>query len=285
MHVRRVHVISVGTSILRNFSRDRGGLCEELGICDWGFMRFDHPDQLRALSAARRGDPIFEALYRYVSDDPHRASAELNAFLRAVGLFSHSPREDVGVYIFSSDSGTGYLCASLIHEFLRDLGYSVLSKDPVRIEGLGKNILSFEDSLVDLVEKVVTKILEWNSKGIKVYLNLTGGFKPESTYLALAGALAGAQRAYYIHETFDEIVAVPLLKLAVDYRLANLVKKLRDPYQTFSEPELEDILRNEKLDLVDLKERGVIQEKAPAFRKYIIKLITKLESEVGRDEV
>ncbi|MEM2075734.1 MAG: putative CRISPR-associated protein [Zestosphaera sp.] len=283
--MRWVHVISVGTSILRNFSRDRKNLCEELGICDWGFIGFDHPEQQRALSVARRGDPIFNALYEYISEDPRRASAELNAFLRAVSLFNHSPREDVGVYVFSSDSGTGYLCASLIHEFLHNLNYLMLSKDPIRIEGLGKNILSFEDSLVDLIEKVVTKILEWNSKGIKVYLNLTGGFKPESTYLALAGALAGAQRAYYIHETFDEVVTVPLLKLAVDYRLANLVKKLRDPYQTFSGSELEDILRNEKLDLVDLKERGVIQEKAPAFRKYIIKLITKLESEVGRDEV
>lgn len=279
MSVRWVHVISVGTSILRNFSRDRKNLCEELGICDWGFIRFDHPDQQRALSVARRGDPIFNALYEYVSEDPRRASAELNAFLRAVSLFNHSPREDVGVYVFSSDSGTGYLCASLIHEFLRNLNYLMLSKDPVRIEGLGKNILSFEDSLVDLVEKVVTKILEWNSKGIKVYLNLTGGFKPESTYLALAGALAGAQRAYYIHETFEEIVAVPLLKLAIDPRLTNLIKRLKDPYQTFSEPELEDLLRDEGLDLKDLRESGFIQERAPAFRKYIIKLVMKLENE------
>lgn len=256
-------------------------MCEELGICEWGFIGFDHPDQLRALSSARRGDAVFEALYEYVREDPRRASAELNAFLRAVGLFSHSPPGDVGVYVFSSDSGTGYLCASLIQEFLRDSGYFVLSKDPVRISGLGRNVLSFEDSLVDLVEKVVIKILEWNSKRIRVYLNLTGGFKPESTYLVLAGALAGAQRAYYIHETFNEVVAVPLLKLSVDYRLARLMKRLRDPYQTFSESELEEILRNEGLDLTDLRERGVVQEKAPAFRKYVVRLV----SELGEREV
>lgn len=252
-------------------------MCEELGICDWGFLGFDDPSQLRALSVARRGDVIFNALYNYVSDDPRRASAELNAFLRAVSLFSHSPPRDVGVYVFSSDSGTGYLCASLIQEFLRESGYFVLSRDPVRIEGLGKNVLSFEDSLVDLIDKVVTKILEWNSRGIRVYLNLTGGFKPESTYLVLAGALAGAQRAYYIHETFNEVVAVPLLKLSIDPKLASLVRKLRDPYQTFSESELDEILRDEGLDLTDLRERGIIQEKAPAFRKYVIKLVSELE--------
>ncbi|MEM0172395.1 MAG: putative CRISPR-associated protein, partial [Thermoproteota archaeon] len=272
MSVRWVHVISVGTSILRNFSRDQKNLCEKLDICNWGTMRFDDPDQQRALTAARRGDPIFDTLYEYVSKNHFKASAELNAFLRAVSRFKHSPPKDVSVYLFSSNSGTGYLCASLIHEFLRSLNYTMLRKDPIRIEYLGKNLQSFEDSLVDLVEKVVNKILEWNSKGIKVYLNLTGGFKPESTFLALAGALAGAQKAYYIHETFDELVTVPLLKLAIDHRLTNLIKRLEDPYKTFSEPELEDLLRGEGLNLEDLRERGFIEEEKPAFRKYLIKL-------------
>lgn len=277
MCVRWVHVISVGTSILRNFSRESVELCRELGICEWGFIGFDHPDQVRALASARRGDVIFDSLYDFVSRNPGRASAELNAFLRAVSLFSHSPPGDVGVYVFSSDSGTGYLCASLVHAFLSDSGYSTLSKDPVRISGLGRNLLSFEDSLVDLVDKVVVKILEWNSRGIRVYLNLTGGFKPESAYLVLAGALAGAQRAYYIHETFDDVVSVPLPRLTIDHRLASIIKRLKDPYQALSEQELEEILRDEGLDLTDLRERGVIQEKIPAFRKYVVKLVSELE--------
>ncbi len=200
----------------------------------------------------------------------------MNAFLRAVSLFNHSPPKEVGVYVFSSDSGTGYLCASLVTEFLRDSGYSTLTKDPVRISGLGKNLLSFEDSLADLIDRVVTKILEWRRKGLKVYLNLTGGFKPESAYLVLAGALTGAQRAYYIHETFEDIVTIPLPKLAVDPKLANLVKKLRNPYQTFSETELEEILAGEELDLRELRERGIIQEKIPAFRKHVIKLVDEI---------
>lgn len=271
-----VHVISVGTSILSNYVRDNDMQARRLGISGWGSLSFDHPDQDRALASAARGTPVFNALYEYVLSNPRRASAELNAFFRAVSLFNHSPPEEVGVYLFSSDTGTGYLCASIALAILRDQRYHTLVRDPVKITGLGRNLLSFEDSLIDLIEKVVIKILEWSKKGIKVYLNLTGGFKPESAYLLLAGALAGARRAYYIHETFNDVVSLSLPKLTIDQKLANLIRKLENPYQTFNMTELEELLRNEELDLNDLRDRGIIQERAPAFRKYVVKLIKEL---------
>jgi len=269
-------VISAGTSVLRNFIRDRAERARELGISEWGSIGFDHPDQAKAQALATRSSQVFRDLYEYVSSRPQRASAELNAFLKAVSLFNHSPPSEVGIYLFSSDTGTGYLSASIVFEFLRSQGYRMLSDDPIRIKGLGRNLLSFEDSLIDLIEKVVIKILEWNSKGYKVYLNLTGGFKPESAYLLLAGALAGARRAYYIHELFEDVVFIPLPKLTIDQKLTKLIEKLPNPYQTFSELELEEILRDEGLDLIELRDRGLVYEGVPAFRKYVVRLVMEL---------
>ncbi len=274
--VNWIHVISAGTSVLRNFIRDRAERARELGISEWGSIGFDHPDQVKAQALAARSSQVFRDLYEYVLSRPQRASAELNAFLKAVGLFNHSPPSEVGIYLFSSDTGTGYLSASVVFEFLRDQGYRMLSDGPIKIRGLGKNLLSFEDSLTDLIDKVVVKILEWNSRGYKVYLNLTGGFKPESAYLLLAGALAGARRAYYIHESFEEVVFVPLPKLTIEQKLTKLIKKLPNPYQTFSESELEEIVRDEGLDLIELRDRGLVYEGVPAFRKYLVRLVIEL---------
>ncbi|MEM4650566.1 MAG: putative CRISPR-associated protein [Pyrobaculum sp.] len=42
------------------------------------------------------------------------------------------------------------------------------------------------------------------------YVVATGGFKPESTFAVIAAYLAGAHGAVYIHETFKDVVELPI---------------------------------------------------------------------------
>jgi len=268
-----VHVISVGTSVLSNFEREFPDEARKLGVVGWGSLSPDDPRQWRALTNAYRGSKVFKVLLNYLSQNPKVRSAELNAFLSFVNYVGHS-KKDVRVLTYTTDTGNGFLCGRLIHAYLINEGYKTLTKKPVKIKGLGRTLQSFEDGLMNLTDKVVVKIRKYVMKGYKVYINATGGFKPETAYLILAGALAGAHKAYYIHETFKEIVELPLPKLSIDEKLVKVIKNLKQPYELINEEELNEKLISEGLDLNDLRERGIIHKEKPKFRKYVVKLTT-----------
>ncbi len=269
--VMYVHVIAVGTSILSNFEREFPEEAEKLGIKGWGVLSPEDPAQKEAFKHAHEGSNVFKTLLNYVSEDPKKRSAELNAFLTFVNYAGHS-KKNVGVLIYTTDTGNGFLCGQLVHTYLTREGYKSLTKKPVRIKWLGRTLESFEDGLINLTDKIVVKIRDHVKKGRKVYINATGGFKPETAYLVLAGALAGAHKAYYIHETFKEIVELPLPKLSIDEKLVNVIKNLKEPYAPLNEEELKEKLASEGLDINDLRERGVIHKEKPQFRKYVVKL-------------
>lgn len=80
-------------------------------------------------------------------------------------------------------------------------------------------------------------------------MNPTGGFKPESAYLTVVAILAGgAWRVVYAHETFREVVELPILPITLD---SKYVKALS------GRPTLDE-LRSVGLDPEDLRESGVI---------------------------
>ncbi|MEM4888722.1 MAG: hypothetical protein QXJ64_04710 [Thermosphaera sp.] len=147
--------------------------------------------------------------------------------------------KDVEVYTSSSDSSIECMYNTLVQEFLCNLKYSMLSKDFVKIENLKKNMVSFENFLLDLVEKVVTNVPEQNLK--EIYISLTECLKHERTYPALTRTLINTQKSCYIYEIFNETVVKPLLKLAINHKLINLIKRLKHICQTSNKPELEDL--------------------------------------------
>ncbi len=269
--VRWVHIISVGTSLLGNFERSKPDLASKLGVKEWFKASPNDEVQDVALGHARVGDPIFDSLLKFVKEGPEEASAELNAFLKYVRLNSHVPPKDVGVLLYSTDTGTCYLCASVISKYLRSKGYYLLSPKPLRIEGLGRCEELFDDALTNLLDKVVTKVAEWSRKDVPVYINATGGFKAETQFLVLAAAVSGAKAAYYIHETFKEVIELPLPPLRIDPRIEELVKYVKQ-YGVMSKSELEMKCMELGLDPKELEvDRKLIKNNK--LRKWLLSLI------------
>ena len=266
-----VHIISVGTSLLTNFERSEPKLAQSLGVIGWSRAGPDDKVQELAMGRARRGDKIFNELLKFLREDPEKHSAELNAFLRYVGLNSHAPPRDVGILLYSTDTGTCYLCASVIYEYLSSEGYTMLSPKPLRVEGLGKSEAVFEDALANLLDKVVTKIVNWSRKGVPVYINATGGFKAETQFLVIAASIAGARAAYYIHETFKDVVELPLPPLKIHEGLEKIIRKFKET-DHLNRRELEELCYQVGLDPAELEhERKLIVNLKP--RKWLLKLI------------
>jgi len=253
--VKWFHVVATGTSILRNFEFRFSDRARELGINGWFRLPPNDPRQEVAESVARagRGNKVYDALHDYLLNDPEGASAELNAFLNYVRVAGHAPPAEVGVLIYSTDTGTGYLCAKLIHEYLRSKGYAVVGETPTRVEGLGTSEESFDDGLTNLLDKVISKAREEAGKGVKVYVNATAGYKAETSFLTLAAALANATATYYIHEAFKEVIELPLPPLTIDPKIKQLIKRI-GPEGT-DVTEYEEVTRNLGLNPQELLER------------------------------
>lgn len=253
--VRWMHVIASGTSVLRNFEFVRRDEAVRLGVEGWFRLAPGDPRQELAerVVGEGRGNEVYEALWNFLAGDPEAASAEINAFLKYVSLAAHAPRSEVGVLVFSTDTGTGYLCAALVHEYLRSEGYVTLTPAPVRVSGLGTSEESLDDGLANLLDEVVSVIRDEVGRGVKVYVNATAGFKAETTFLALAAAMAGATAAYYIHESFREVVELPLPPLAIDSRVRELVEAIGP--QGAEVREFEEAAKTLNLDPQELLEK------------------------------
>jgi len=269
--VRWVHVVSVGTSLLANFERLNGGSAAALGITGWSRVGPSDPVQELALSRSRPGDPVFNELFKSLKGDPRTYSAELNAFLRYVSLNSHAPPSSVGVLLYSTDTGTGYLCASVIHKYLGGEGYRLLSPKPVRVRGLGRSEELFDDALANLLDLVVSRITDWSGKGVPVYINATGGFKAETQFLVIAAAIAGAKAAYYIHETFRDVVELPLPPLRIHEGLEEVVRRFKG-VGGLARDEFEGLCYRVGLDPVELeRDRKLVVNLKP--RKWLLRLV------------
>ncbi len=66
--------------------------------------------------------------------------------------------------------------------------------------------------------------------GRLTYVVATGGYKPESTFAVIAAYLAGAHGAVYIHETFKEVVELPMLPLQLRQVLAKFARGEADEH-------------------------------------------------------
>ncbi len=274
--VKWLHVIASGTSILRNFELKRSEDAGRLGITGWFRLPPNHPAQEEAVRAARSGSKheVFSVLSEFLRQSPETVSAELNAFLKYVSLANHAPPHEVGVLIFSTDTGTGYLCAALIHEYLRREGYAVVTNEPVRVEGLGTSEESFDDGLANLLDKVVNVIREKTAEGIKVYVNATAGFKAETSFLTMAAALAGATAAYYIHEAFREVIELPLPPLTINPKVRKLITLTGR--EGLSIGEFEETARSQGLNPNDLLERKLFILKGKVYPRKWLTLIAEV---------
>jgi len=190
-------------------------------------------------------------LLGFLGSNPRGASAELNAFF---GL-TPKPRPGVdGVVLYSTDTGTGWLCARALEAYLEGAGFEV--EGPRRLRGFGLGADRFEEGLMSVVEAVVPRVRRAKARGLKVYVNATGGFKPESAFLVLASALAGADKAYYVHEAFRDVVELPLLPIGLVEEFVKPLVKLGGEVPLH---EAERLLQLYGASLHELRDKGLAE--------------------------
>lgn len=245
-----LHVFSIGTSLLRNYARRGGELASLVGR--WASLPPDDEEQEAIELKSRRGVKVFEELLKFVDEDPRVASAELNAFY---GLRPAPKPGDDGVVLFSTDTGVGWLCAKVLWAHLR--GRRFEARRPIKLRGFGLGPDRFEEGLLSVVNEVVPVIRRARLRGLRVYVNATGGFKPEAAFLILASTIAGADKVYYVHEAFQDVVELPLLPLTVRRELIRPLLKLGGETPIY---EAEKLLQLHGAMLQELKDRGLVEE-------------------------
>ena len=82
-------------------------------------------------------------------------------------------------------------------------------------------------------------------EGRLTYVVATGGNKPESTFAVTAAYVAGAHGVVYVHETFREVVELPILPLQLEETLAKFARREADEH---------DIARHQGMDIHHLKD-------------------------------
>ncbi len=256
--VKWCHVVSVGTSLLANFERLLPDKARVLGVMGWSRLPPGHEDQFRAEEVASSGlsSEVYRGLLEFLEEDPRGRSAELNAFLRYTDFAGHSPPQEVEVILYTSDTGTGWLVGSILGDYLRSKGYVVTG--PIRVERLGRSTVVFEEGLVNLLDKVFRLVVDRKRKGVRVYLNATAGYKPETTFMVIAGMLLGVDGVYYIHEVFREPVMLPTLPLTIRHDLVELLRKLdRVPEKPYST----QIVEEYGFTVKELVDKGLVSDK------------------------
>ncbi|RLE84699.1 MAG: hypothetical protein DRJ67_10140, partial [Thermoprotei archaeon] len=212
------HIVTVGTSVIRNSApRVGGNLAEKLK--GWARAKPGSPEDVEAGEKAAPGTPEFRAVYEILALDPRSVSAELNA------MWPYLERRRVeAATLLATDSGASEFCAEVLRKYLRDK-WGIGEVEVTRVPELGRD---FEKGLYNLLDALSSAVRRHGGRGRRVYLNATGGFKPETAIVYVAASLMGIDRVYYIHEVMREVVELPILPLDLrpDYRsLARLLGK------------------------------------------------------------
>ena len=240
MTLRFLHLVTVGTSVIRNASSHEG-ISEDLRsrLTAWSTAPPGSSEDLEASNRAAPGTDEFKAVLGYVSGNPRKASAELNAF---IGYLEHLVDNGVRgvehrIVLLSTDTGAGWFSTRVLEEYLKEVvghdlskiwgvgGHKVVGVESRRIEKLG---VDFSEGILGLIAEVKKIILRVGDKYDRVLANLTGGFKPESAAVLVAAGLLGIDAVYYIHEAMRNVVELPVIPLRVDENARKLLVNALD---------------------------------------------------------
>ena len=251
--MRILHIITVGTSIVRNVARVCDSIYSLKRYCEvlnnWARALPDSAEDIDAYNNAVPSSPIYSEIREYVASDPFKPSAELNAFLSYLSrLASKGLKAMHDVILYSSDSGVCWFCTRIIDDFLRsfsgyDLGGLYNAKEQImgsvksiRVHSLGRD---FHSGLLNLIVEIKKTVVREASKYDLIVANLTAGFKPESGMVILTAGLIGIDRVYYIHEYMREVVEIPIIPLEIPSNLRYMLRRVLRGYSlTKSEKEI-----------------------------------------------
>jgi len=174
-------IITVGTSILTNYRRQ--------------------------FPNTRPDDRALLQFIEHQAEQPNAGSAELQT-VRGLDF-----PDNTLYYFIATDDSDGELCATALVRYLEKKNRAAKL---VKIEGLCKDFSRFQDiGLPNLVNAIID-IIENHARQVQIIA--TGGFKAETAYATLIGALAKVA-VYYIHEDFSNLIQFPPLPLGIDFEI------------------------------------------------------------------
>ncbi|RLE62805.1 MAG: hypothetical protein DRJ47_10185 [Thermoprotei archaeon] len=273
--VREFHIVTVGAGILLNYKRfGEKEIIERYGVNKWVELAPDDEEQQVVEKYARRNTRVFKKVLEFVSSDPKRASPELNAFISFYHTLSRANKNDVELSLYTTDTGVGLFCGRILYEYLCRQGFKVNSVSKLRKYGWGPEF--FDEALLDMVDKFSREIAEKRKEGVKVYVNATGGFKPETAFTVITALLMEVDGVYYIHEYFREITLLPAIPLSIKESYFKVLRELEDePPVWMARQLLEKHFPGALNPLDDLKRRGLVDtvDDRVILRKWVKKLV------------
>jgi len=143
-----------------------------------------------------------------------RISAEINSTIQLNSYLQKKENSKIDmVHLILSDTEEMKKEEPLLKEYFKNYGFDVKTQI---IEGLKYKESQFKLSgLRSLVNNLIGLIDDYKSKSFRVVMNATGGFKAEIAYATVVSQLRHVE-AYYIYETFNEIIPLPYLPLNLD---------------------------------------------------------------------
>jgi putative CRISPR-associated protein (TIGR02619 family) len=245
--MKNFHVISTGTSILANFSREANkerkfkDVHDKYLMKDWATLNPNDQRQKDIEAYIPEGNEVHETLYEFVRKDPKSASAELNSFLSFIKEYGQS-KDSIEIALYCTDTANNRLCAQLVYEYLQEEGFRMVG-EPIKIKGISA-LRDFESGLLEILDKVVRIIVDKSKQGYDIFISATAGFKPETTFFVIAASLCSLKSpiVYYIHESFKSIVTLPLLPLQVPEEYLKIAEEFKEPKH-----------QNEVLDILNKK--------------------------------
>jgi len=264
-----VHIFTVGASLILNLSRR----VEEFR--EWLRTPPEDARQETYKEQAVPGNPLFDEALKSLEADPRGYSAELNAFYGFMDL-RKKPLGEAKVVLLSTDTGVGWFCSQALHCYLTKIG--VPAETPRKIVGFGLGPEFFDKGLVNLLDEIAGIVRSAKGEGKRVYINATGGFKPESAFAVMSAFFFGADAAYYIHELFKEVVVLYPFPSTIESELVNNLIALEG-----KAPSDVGLIHHDKLgtlSLEDLQDRGLVsvREGRVELRDWVKVLIKRFKA-------
>lgn len=250
--MKQFHIISVGTSIIRN--------ARAQNVID--FPSKSENDEMFWKQEIDEQNEI-DKLIEFVRNDPRSHSAELNTFLRIVNGISP---EDVNIYFVWTNTFAGYLCKNVLEKFLTSLGYKIFTGKEVSGYFWESNYYDpnyakdeFARSISELFDRLIYLATKKKEEGFKVMFNATGGLKAHVIACSLAGFLTHST-VYYMNEDFSEVINLPISFYLPKGKELNILKELSEgkpkviiENNTFFETYTNEIERLENYGLIEVE--------------------------------
>jgi len=194
--MRRVHLATVGASLISNASRNWESVKPILdGLTIDGIER-------KLGSGEINRNHLHKELVEFLRKEGERASAEI----ASMSKFLKNGDIDF-IYLMYTDTNVGDVCSRALETYLRGERVGV---QRIPVEGYANEETFTREGLGNLARNVWEIINRHKSD--RVYVCATGGFKPETSIITLIANIKGIP-VYYRHETFRAHVAIPGLPI------------------------------------------------------------------------